>query len=54
VVDYIPGETLQQRLDRNGPLDAAEVVAIGQQVAEGLAAAHAAGLIHRDIKPANV
>src|SRR5207244_2595608 len=54
VMDYIPGETLQQRLDRTGPLDAAEVAEIGRQVADGLAAAHAAGLIHRDVKPANV
>ena len=54
VMDFVQGETLQQLLDRTGPLDAAEVVAIGRQVAEGLAAAHAAGLIHRDVKPANV
>jgi WD40 repeat protein len=54
VMEFVPGETLQKRLDRTGPLEAAEVVAIGRQVAEGLAAAHAAGLIHRDVKPANV
>ncbi len=54
VMEFIPGETLQQRLDRTGPLDPAEVAAVGRQVAEGLAAAHSAGLIHRDIKPANV
>jgi uncharacterized protein (TIGR03067 family) len=54
VMEFIPGETLQQRLDRNGPLDVPEVLRIGRQVAEGLAAAHAQGLIHRDIKPANV
>ncbi len=54
VMEFIPGETLQQRLDRTGPFDAAEVAAIGRQLAEGLAAAHAAGLIHRDVKPANV
>ena len=54
VMEFIPGETLQQRLDRAGPFDAAEVMAIGRQIAEGLAAAHAAGLIHRDVKPANV
>jgi formylglycine-generating enzyme required for sulfatase activity len=54
VMEFIPGETLQQRLDRTGPLDTPEVVRIGRQIAEGLAAAHATGLIHRDIKPANV
>src|ERR1043165_6310257 len=54
VMEFIPGETLQQRLDRTGPLDPAETVRLGRQIAEGLAAAHATGLIHRDIKPGNV
>ena len=54
VMEFIPGETLQQRLDRTGPLDVAEVLRIGRQIAEGLAAAHASGLIHRDIKPGNI
>jgi formylglycine-generating enzyme required for sulfatase activity len=54
VMEFIPGETLQQRLDRTGPVEVLEVVQIGRQVAEGLAAAHAQGLIHRDIKPGNV
>ena len=54
VMEFIPGETLQQRLDRTGPLETAEVVRIGRQIAEGLAAAHGTDLIHRDIKPANV
>ncbi|MFO0958885.1 MAG: protein kinase [Isosphaeraceae bacterium] len=54
VMELIPGETLQQRLDRAGPLDVPEVLRIGRQVAEGLAAAHALDLIHRDIKPGNV
>ncbi|HYH67555.1 MAG TPA: serine/threonine-protein kinase [Urbifossiella sp.] len=53
-MEFIPGETLQQKLDRNGPLDVPEVVRLGRQIAEGLAAAHATDLIHRDIKPANV
>ncbi len=53
-MEFIAGETFQQRLDRTGPLDAAEVVRIGRQIAEGLAAAHAMGLIHRDVKPSNI
>lgn len=54
VMEFIPGETLQQRCDRIGPLDVPEVLRIGRQIAEGLAAAHATGLVHRDVKPANV
>ena len=53
-MEYIPGETLQQKLDRVGPLETPEVLRIGQQIARGLAAAHAQGLIHRDIKPSNI
>jgi WD40 repeat protein/serine/threonine protein kinase len=54
VMEFIPGETLQQMIDRTGPLEVPEVLRIGRQIAEGLAAAHATGLIHRDVKPANV
>jgi eukaryotic-like serine/threonine-protein kinase len=54
VMEFIPGETLQQRIDRSGPLDVAAVLRIGRQIAEGLAAAHATDLIHRDIKPGNI
>jgi eukaryotic-like serine/threonine-protein kinase len=53
-MEFIRGETLQQKLDRVGPLDVPEVLRIGRQIAEGLAAAHAMDLIHRDIKPGNV
>ena len=53
-MEFIPGETLQQKLNRVGPLDVPEVLRIGRQIAEGLAAAHATDLIHRDIKPGNV
>ncbi len=54
VMEFIPGETLQQRLDRRGALEVHQVLSIGRQIAEGLAAAHVTGLIHRDVKPANV
>lgn len=54
VMEFIAGETLQQRLDRTGPLEVAEIVRLARQVAEGLAAAHETGLIHRDIKPGNI
>jgi hypothetical protein len=54
VMEFVPGETLQQRLDRTGPLEVTDVVQIGRQIAEGLSAAHGTGLIHRDIKPANI
>ena len=54
VMEFIPGETLQERLDRTGPFGLAELLQIGRQIAEGLAAAHARGLVHRDIKPANI
>jgi len=50
---YYPGETLRSRIAR-GPLAVADALAIGIQVAEGLAAAHAHGVVHRDIKPANI
>jgi eukaryotic-like serine/threonine-protein kinase len=46
--------SLQERLDQAGPLEPKEILRIGIQVATGLAAAHAQGLIHRDIKPANI
>jgi serine/threonine protein kinase len=54
VMEYIPGQTLQQRLDQTGPLDVPDILKIGAQIARGLAAAHEQGLVHRDIKPANI
>jgi formylglycine-generating enzyme required for sulfatase activity/serine/threonine protein kinase len=54
VMEYISGETLQQRLDRSGPFEVMEVLRIGQLIANGLAAAHIQGLVHRDIKPGNI
>ena len=47
------GETLKRRVER-GPLPLAEAVDVAAQIAAGLAAAHAKGIVHRDVKPANV
>jgi serine/threonine protein kinase len=54
VMQYVPGKSLHARIECDGPLAAREVLRIGMQVASGLAAAHAQGLVHRDIKPANI
>lgn len=54
VMQYISGESLQTRIDRNGPLELCEILRIGMQVADGLSAAHQQGLVHRDIKPSNI
>ncbi len=54
VMEYIAGVTLEDRIKKGGPLDLREILRIGRQVASGLAAAHAQGLIHRDVKPANI
>jgi hypothetical protein len=54
VMQFIDGPTLQAKMDRTGPLPVEEVLRIGQEIAEGLAAAHGHGLIHHDIKPSNI
>jgi uncharacterized protein (TIGR03067 family) len=54
VMELIDGISLQDKIDRQGPLCVKEILRIGIQMAEGLAAAHKQGLVHRDIKPANI
>lgn len=54
VMQYVAGESLQARLDRQGPLALREILRIASQTAAGLAAAHAQGLVHRDVKPSNI
>lgn len=53
-MEYLEGEPLDQRLRRELALPIREVLRIGRETAQGLAAAHAKGLVHRDIKPANL
>jgi serine/threonine protein kinase len=54
VMEYVDGINVRQIVKRRGPLAPAEALSIARQVAEGLAAAHAAHIVHRDIKPDNI
>lgn len=54
IMPYVDCESLQDRLDHEAALPTLDVLRIAHQVANGLAAAHAQGLVHRDVKPANI
>jgi serine/threonine-protein kinase len=54
VLDYVPGGSVAELLGETGPLPWRRAAKLGAQIARGLAAIHARGLMHRDLKPANV
>ncbi len=52
-LEYVEGETLEQRIEK-GPLPLQDALDFARQIAEGLQAAHAKGIVHRDVKPGNI
>jgi eukaryotic-like serine/threonine-protein kinase len=54
VFEHIPGETLKQRIEREGPLPVDVALDLALQIGRALSFAHERGLIHRDVKPQNV
>jgi serine/threonine protein kinase/tetratricopeptide (TPR) repeat protein len=53
-MELVRGRTLREAMSGGAPLTLARALAVASQIAEGLACAHAAGVLHRDLKPANV
>lgn len=53
-MEWVDGESLEERLDREGPLPVDEVVRIGRKILSGLDALHRRGILHRDVKPSNI
>ncbi len=54
ILEWVEGEDLQRHVDAHGPLPVERALALAADIARGLAAVHAAGLVHRDVKPSNV
>jgi len=54
ILDFVPGQSLADRLASGVPVPPAEAVAVASDVAAALAAAHAAGIVHRDVTPGNI
>src|SRR5690349_9396789 len=54
VMPYVEGESLRERLRRDGPMPTGEIVRILSEIVDALSLAHLHGIVHRDIKPANV
>jgi serine/threonine protein kinase len=54
ILDYVPGQSLADRLAGGPPFQPAEAVAVARDIAAALTAAHAAGIIHRDVTPGNI
>jgi serine/threonine protein kinase/Leucine-rich repeat (LRR) protein len=54
VMEFVQGKTLAEKLATHGALSVKEILRIGSQIAEGVAAAHKQGVVHRDMKPANI
>jgi serine/threonine protein kinase len=53
-MEFLAGETLSQRLKRNGPMDTGTAAPIVENILAGLAACHKHGIVHRDFKSSNV
>ncbi len=54
VMEHLPGRSLKQRIEQDGPLAVGESVRLATEIANGLAFAHSRGIIHADMKPSNV